>query len=577
MAHVTIDNPTPRVVYTVGGTPTTGPFAIPFEFFDLADVRVFIGGVQATFNPTPTLNTEFSIAGTAVDGGFEGGSIAIGAAISNTAVIIDRVVPPTRSTDFPYPSPTLNIRELNTQLDKLFALAGQFILSAARALRLADSDDTAQIVLPDKNTRKNRYFLFNVDGDPGVADPPVVTTATLIVVQGTQPPAQTGLLWIDTGTVGQLKFKWCDGVDFIEIFNITIATNAVGSPAFAVKAAANIFTEQQTISRSGTLSLDLESSAASANSGPIFKMRRLKNGAVADELGEIRWEARNAIGTLVNIAAIVAIWMDPTNASEDTELRFRTNVAGAGISTKARVGAGFIVGDALQADPGFGFVAAQNGYRRGTRDARDLTDLAIDAVPDPTADYFLTQDASADAPKRVLLRDGGVTAIDRTGAALTIVNTIAETSLYSVIVKAGALGPNGGVRVTIFGAYQNNSGVAATFTLRVKFGGATRYEDVSVSLATSAVVRPFRLVLVLMNANATNSQNLNGELRIGNIAAAVIGLGDLATAPTGDAAFAARAIPVDTTLQQTLEVTIQHSAANANLSITRDGAVAELI
>lgn len=201
-----------------------------------------------------------------------------------------------------------------------------------------------------------------------------------------------------------------------------------------------------------------------------------------------------------------------------------------------------------------------------------------DTAPDAANDYLQTWDASANALKKVKIRTASVSVIDKNGTTPAIVNTITETSTYSVTVKGGALGANGAVRVTILGEYLNNSGAGATVTLRVKFGGVTIYQDVTASIATSALTRPFRLDFFLSNRNSTGLNIMTGRVHIGNIVAATTGAGDLAT--DGLLSTMIDSNPggsIDTTLDQVFDVTIQHSVANANINWTRTYVVTELI
>ena len=45
MAQITIADTTPRVQYTVGSTPTKGPYTIPFVYFEDADIKVYFDSV----------------------------------------------------------------------------------------------------------------------------------------------------------------------------------------------------------------------------------------------------------------------------------------------------------------------------------------------------------------------------------------------------------------------------------------------------------------------------------------------------------------------------------------------------
>mgnify|MGYP006970126992 FL=1 len=92
MAEIIIADTSPRVQYTVTDA-TTGPFAIPFPYFEDADIKVYFG------ETLKEITTHYTIAGTAVDDGFSGGNVTSGASISSTTVTIVRDIPIARTTD----------------------------------------------------------------------------------------------------------------------------------------------------------------------------------------------------------------------------------------------------------------------------------------------------------------------------------------------------------------------------------------------------------------------------------------------------------------------------------------------
>jgi len=163
MAHVQIDSNEPRETYHPASPQAT--FTIPFAFFDYTDIKVIVDGDEATtYTVTPTTDREFSVAGSAVDGGYQVGSITLGATVSGVDVIVYRDVPDTRTTDFPYPSPTLNIKELNTQLDKVFALFQQLGRDIGRTVKLAVSSTLQSINLPVPEAAKLLRWNASEDG-----------------------------------------------------------------------------------------------------------------------------------------------------------------------------------------------------------------------------------------------------------------------------------------------------------------------------------------------------------------------------------------------------------------------------
>jgi hypothetical protein len=165
MPHITINDQTPRAAFAVGATPSSGPFNIAFELFDpTADLKVYVGETLATYASSPTTSAQFSFAGTPIDGGYEGGAITLGAAISNTTVIVIRDIPVARTEDFPYPSSTLDIKGVNTAFDKAYAIQQQLEARLGRALRQPDADSVDLAELPLAASRASKFLAFDAAG-----------------------------------------------------------------------------------------------------------------------------------------------------------------------------------------------------------------------------------------------------------------------------------------------------------------------------------------------------------------------------------------------------------------------------
>ena len=97
----------PRLVaYTVGATPSTGPFDIPFPFYDDDTVSVFIDGTEISAY-TITKASEF---------GTEGNFVTLDAVTSNSEVIIQSTTSSTRSTGESFVQ-----AQLSQELDRVFA------------------------------------------------------------------------------------------------------------------------------------------------------------------------------------------------------------------------------------------------------------------------------------------------------------------------------------------------------------------------------------------------------------------------------------------------------------------------
>lgn len=117
---ITISDATPRVQYTATGGQTT--FAVNFEFFANADLKVYNGSTLLTYDASPSSASEYSVTGAGVTGG---GSITLGGgATVNDKITIYRDMAIARSTDFPT-SGAFQVESLNEELDKLAAMIQQ--------------------------------------------------------------------------------------------------------------------------------------------------------------------------------------------------------------------------------------------------------------------------------------------------------------------------------------------------------------------------------------------------------------------------------------------------------------------
>jgi hypothetical protein len=150
-----------------------------------------------------------------------------------------------------------------------------------------------------------------------------------------------------------------------------------------------------------------------------------------------------------------------------------------------------------------------------------------------------------------------------------IVNTTTETSLFTTAptIKGGTLGTSRGLRVTVFLDLLNDTGGGITTTVRMKYGGTTFGTLNGVAIDASATRFAFRYDGLLHAVGATNAQigSLSGlyDPSAGN--AGVTGGQPGAALPAGHSPHTG--LTVDSTADQTLEITAQHSSASSNLSV----------
>ena len=117
---ITISDTTPRVQYTATAGQTN--FAVNFEFFVNADLKVYNGTTLLTYDASPSSASEYSVSGAGQTGG---GSITLGGgATVNDKITIYRDMSIARATDFPT-SGAFQVDSLNEELDKLTAMIQQ--------------------------------------------------------------------------------------------------------------------------------------------------------------------------------------------------------------------------------------------------------------------------------------------------------------------------------------------------------------------------------------------------------------------------------------------------------------------
>ena len=145
-----------------------------------------------------------------------------------------------------------------------------------------------------------------------------------------------------------------------------------------------------------------------------------------------------------------------------------------------------------------------------------------------------------------------------------VVNTATETSIYSKSVPGNTIGIDGALRITVEGDLLNNTGGTATLEVKVKFGGTTVLDTAAISYGAGANRMPVTLQVLIGNLGATNAQRVRGLMFAYGTGVGITNGLMLLTAPyTLIGQYAGLAI--DTTLAQTLQVTVTLGSASANL------------
>lgn len=213
-----------------------------------------------------------------------------------------------------------------------------------------------------------------------------------------------------------------------------------------------------------------------------------------------------------------------------------------------------------------GIVSGEAVIWNGTGWARSsVTKLGLDSIAQggATTNQGLVWNGSSWAPAGV-----GFAVTNNNSTVNDIVNTAAESSWYPVTIPANTLGTAGAWRIRASGKYKNNSGVGATLTLVINFGATTMYKDVSTSFASNAAYRPVVIDLTIYSTGGTGTQAMEGNFFLGETDATTNGIGGIGV-NANSVFIIGGSSSEDSTADKTFDIRVQHSAANANLSMYR--------
>ena len=189
---IDISDNSPRVSYTANSNGAQTAFAVPFEFFDNADLNVYVANVLKTIG---TGSANYGVSGGA---GSTGTVTFVSGVTASAIVVITRSISIERTTDFTAGS-DINRAALNTQLDILTAISADLKDTAARALQLTDSDAAASLVLPAVASRKGKALIFN--SSSGNVEAAFQVTAAAVNVSGVSVGGSaTGSVSVSGGT-----------------------------------------------------------------------------------------------------------------------------------------------------------------------------------------------------------------------------------------------------------------------------------------------------------------------------------------------------------------------------------------
>lgn len=216
---ILINDNTSRVQYTATAGQTV--FIVPYEFFEVGDLKVYNGDTLLAYNVTPSSASQYSVTGAGVTGG---GSITLGApgAAVNNVITIARDIPIKRTTDFPNAGP-FNIQALNTELDKITAVQQNLETDLqGRVFRLSQFDTPNTLsALPSKADRQNKLLGFDLQGQTAVYD-----SASLVTL------ASYATAFVDTFTGNGSNTTFTLSGNPAAIANLDVSINGVTQVPF---------------------------------------------------------------------------------------------------------------------------------------------------------------------------------------------------------------------------------------------------------------------------------------------------------------------------------------------------------
>lgn len=255
----------PRNQYTASANQTV--FAIGFEFYQVADVKVYKNGTLLSYDATPTTSSTYSIAGTSntSDEAYEfgaGGTVTLGAGASaNDSIVIIRDLVVQRTQDFSA-SGAFDITALNTQLDTMTSMIAERETQSDRSIKLADTDTvSATLTLPDKATRASKMLEFDANGSVATT----ISTSGLqtLAANVTNINAVAGQI-TPTNNIGTLAGISSNITTLAGIGNLSALANASSSVVTAASNITAINTVNTNITAIQNASTNANNAAASA-------------------------------------------------------------------------------------------------------------------------------------------------------------------------------------------------------------------------------------------------------------------------------------------------------------------------
>ena len=302
---ITISDTEPRVQYTATSGQTS--FAVPFEFFTNADIKVFNGTSQLTFNASPSSASQYSVSGAGVSGG---GSITLGGsgATLNDVITIYRDLAIARSTDFPT-SGAFQINSLNDELDKIIAMCQQLERDLKFSPKAAATTaNTFDITFP--NLAANKVLSVNSSGN-GLEFSQDITDITTIAAITSDVTTVSGIAANVTTVAGV-------SANVTTVANNITSVNTVANNIADIVTVANDLNEA--VSEIETVASDLQEATPEIDTvaGSITNVNTVGNNiANVNTVGGISANVTTVAGISSNVTTVAGISSDITAVALD--------------------------------------------------------------------------------------------------------------------------------------------------------------------------------------------------------------------------------------------------------------------
>lgn len=316
---INLSDNSPRISYSVAQGVTQSTFTVPFEFFSQESLNVYVDNVLKTLTTDYTTTGGNGSTGTVL--------ISVTGASGGSTVVITREIPLERTADFPTSGP-FQISALNTELDRIIAIAADVQDKSIRSIRAADSDAAASYTLPFLDARKGTVLAFNATSGDVEVGPQIANVQSLANISAdialladiedgtlaTNAITNVNTIRTDVTTVSGISAN-VTTVAGVSANVTTVATDINGSNTIGTVSGsiANLNTVASGISNVTTVAADL---SGSNNIGTIAT-----NIANVNTVGGISTNVSTVAGISANITTLAGLTSEITAvAGVDTEL-----------------------------------------------------------------------------------------------------------------------------------------------------------------------------------------------------------------------------------------------------------------